>query len=282
MTRPLSSVPADRRASGGAVRTVRVLCLVFAVLLAAFGVWAVLHASAIRKEQASEQQNFTDMAEQRTQLLARTPQVQATPAEAAQQPEPAEPAVMSCYEQMVEENPDFYGWICIPGTLIDYPVMHSPDDPERYLYRDYTRQESYCGTPFLDAQCPTDGSYALIYGHHMKNLTMFGVLPQYADASFRNEHMTIEFDTRYEQRDYEVIAAFYTYVDLEGKEDFHYYEYRDLSDEVTFNNFMAGVRGLSLFDTGRPVTYGDELLVLSTCNYHTENGRFVVVAVRVG
>ena len=67
---------------------------------------------------------------------------------------------------------------------------------------------------------------------------------------------------------------------LEVHNVFHYYDYFDLSDNGEFDKYMDEVKKASIYDTGFAATYGDEILVLSTCNYHTTDGRFVVVAVR--
>ena len=187
------------------------------------------------------------------------------------------------YLPLYEMNPDFFGWISIDYTDIDYPVMYSPGRPEYYLDHAFDGTYSSSGVPFLDGKCTADGNYYLIYGHHMQNKTMFGQLPMYAEQSYWEEHPVIRFDTLYEQREYQVVAAFYSRV--YGKTEtgvFRYYEYTDLSDKEIFNEYMEQVYAAAIYDTGIEVAYGDELLALSTCNYHTDNGRFVVVARRVG
>lgn len=103
---------------------------------------------------------------------------------------------------MYEKNADFFGWITIEGTLIDYPVMYFLDRPEHYIKRAFDGTDSVSGSLFIDDACPADGNYYLIYGHHMKNKTMFGQIPYYADQSYCEEHPVIRFDTLYEQREY--------------------------------------------------------------------------------
>ena len=96
------------------------------------------------------------------------------------------------------------------------------------------------------------------------------------------EHKTVFFDTRYELRDYEVVAAFYAKAYPKGEEEgFVYYQYKDLSSKEAFNEYVSNVKALSVYDTGITPVYGDELITMSTCNYHTEDGRFVVVARRI-
>lgn len=188
------------------------------------------------------------------------------------------------YDELYNKNPDFFGWLKIEGTVIDYPVMYTPRDSEYYLHRDFYGNYSDSGMLFIDGECPADGNYYLIYGHHMNNGSMFGELPKYQDKKFYEEHKTIFFDTRYELRDYEVVAAFLAKAyPLEEEQEgmFYYYKYKDLSSESAFNEFVANVKANALYETGITPTYGDELITLSTCNYHTEDGRFVVVARRI-
>ena len=187
------------------------------------------------------------------------------------------------YDPLYNANKDFFGWLKIEGTQIDYPVMYKPEDGEYYLHRDFYGNYSESGMLFIDGGCRADGKYYLIYGHHMRNGSMFGELPKYRDRSFYEEHKTIFFDTRYELRDYEVVAAFYSQIydkaDEEGR--FCYYNYTDLSTPQTFSEYVAAIKAISVYDTGVTPKYGDELIALSTCNYHTEDGRFVVVARRI-
>ena len=190
--------------------------------------------------------------------------------------------ILPQYKLLYEQNKDFYGWISIENTPINYPVMYTPQESEYYLRRDFYKNDSQSGTPFLDGECQSDGSYLLIYGHNMKNNTMFGSLTDYADMSFCKEHSVICFDTCYEQRVYEVFATFYSQLDKsDEKEVFRYYDYKDLSDSDVFEEYIAQVKAYAIYDTGVNIEFGDQILVLSTCSYHRADGRFVVVAKRV-
>lgn len=186
------------------------------------------------------------------------------------------------YLPLYEMNNEFFGWLSVEGTVMDFPVMYSPNRPGYYLDHAFDGSDSRSGVPFIDGKCPADGSYYLVYGHHMRNKTMFGQLPNYSDQRFYKEHPIICFDTLYEQRKYQVVAAFFSRIyDKDEMEVFRYYEYTDLPNEEVFNEYMQQVYAAAIYDTGIKCAFGDELLALSTCNYHTENGRFVVVARRI-
>lgn len=191
-----------------------------------------------------------------------------------------ETGALRCYDALYEKNKDFFGWLKIDDSKIDYPVMYSPEEPERYLHSDFYGNYSESGMLFIDGECPYESNYYLIYGHHMRNGSMFGELPEYRSFDYYEKHKTVYFDTRFERRDYEVFAAFYAEVydirDEDGK--FCYYNYKNLSSKATFDEYIANVKALSVYDTGITPQFGDDIITLSTCNYHTEDGRFVVVA----
>lgn len=184
------------------------------------------------------------------------------------------------YEALWEQNHDFAGWLFIDDTKIDYPVMHTPDDPEYYLHRAYDRSDADSGSLFIDAAYSTDGDSLLIHGHNMKDNSMFGSLTDYKSNEFALAHSVIHFDTLTEERDYELLAAFYWTPSRDSEAiPFRYYEYPDLSSPEIFDEYISQVKALALYDTGVSASYGDKILTLSTCSYHAGNGRFVVVAV---
>ena len=185
------------------------------------------------------------------------------------------------YQPIYEMNPDYFGWLTIEGTAFDYPVVFTPEQPERYLHLAFDGTYSNSGVPFLDGNWSGNENYFLIYGHNMKNGTMFGQLLPYMDPAYQREHPIIQFDTLYVRHSYEVMAVFLTkvyYTDEEYQNAFRYYEYLDLADEQTFAEYIREVKKAAMYDTGVDAKFGDSILVLSTCNYHTEDGRFVVVA----
>lgn len=96
---------------------------------------------------------------------------------------------------VLEQNADCIGWIFIDGTNINYPVMHTPDNPQKYLRLSFEKKYSQSGVPFLDGRCSLQDGNLIIYGHNMKNGTMFSDLKKYLDTDFREAHKTIEFQT---------------------------------------------------------------------------------------
>lgn len=179
-----------------------------------------------------------------------------------------------------EENPDFSGWLSIKNTNINYPVMLTESDRYFYLNRSFSKSESYSGTPFISSGSPGDNSI-IISAHNTGNSTMFSDLPEYRRKEFWKFHKEIKFDTLNGPGSYEILGAFKEKVyDSSEKDAFRYYSYGGMLSENDFSEFVKKVKELSLYETGVTAEYGDELLTLSTCYYHTENGRFVVVAVK--
>lgn len=194
-------------------------------------------------------------------------------------PGDSRPPVMEKYEVLYEENHDLTGWLSIEGMNIDYPVMQREDD-EYYLHHDFYGNDSKYGCLYVreTADVNTPGTNFIIYGHNMKDGSMFGDLDLYRKESFWREHSMICFDTLYEERIYEVIAVFPSRVYHSDEDAFKYYQFYNAETQEEFDYFYENIKNLSLYDTGVTAGFGDTFLTLSTCAYHTEDGRFVVVA----
>ncbi len=179
---------------------------------------------------------------------------------------------------LYEQNEDLAGWLTIPGMTIDYPVMYTPFYIEKYLRMAFDGEWALSGSLFIGEGWDEDNNIAIIYGHHMQDGSMFCNLVDYESEQFAKEHPDIEFDTLRETGDYKVLCAVLSKVTTDPSV-FPYYAYTDLRDPEKFDEFFERVRAEALYDTGIEVEYGDRVLVLSTCNYHTDKGRFYVVAV---
>lgn len=184
------------------------------------------------------------------------------------------------YSELYRQNPDMIGWISIDGTTINYPVMQSIDRPKYYLKRNFKKEYSDYGVPFVDENCDIETSdNIIIYGHHMKGGKMFGTLESYKDKGFYEQHKIIQFNTLTEQADYEIIAVFKTVAYSSG--GFHYNNFINASDENEFNEYVARCKALSFYDTVLSAESGNKLITLSTCEYSNQNGRLVVVARKI-
>ena len=180
-------------------------------------------------------------------------------------------------QELFMQNPDLIGWLTIDGTSIDYPVMWTPEDPEYYSHRGFDKEDSNNGLLFMDELSSVDefGGNVIIYGHNMKNGSMFADLLNYESESYWDSHKTIQFDTLTESRVYE-IAAVVKSNDVEEL-PFEFTTARDDGAEDVIENMESA----SLYDTGVDMAYGDDFLTLATCDYSVDDGRLVVMAKRI-
>lgn len=195
--------------------------------------------------------------------------------------EETEPGILPEYAELYEMNNDLAGWIKIEGTEVDYPVMHTPGNTDYYLKRNFFGEHSDRGCIYAREECdlnkPSDN--VTIYGHNMLDGSMFAALHSYIDKETWDENPFIQFDTLYENHEYEIFAVFKTTASL--GEGFKYHQFEDAESEEEFNNFIATCKELAFYDTGLTPQYGDKIICLSTCEYTLINGRLVVAAVRI-
>lgn len=194
--------------------------------------------------------------------------------------EPPVKTMLPKYADLYLRNTEFFGWLQIEGTNINYPVMRSFEDNDEYLRTNFDGEYSYSGIPFADIHCSGDSDNIIIYAHNMKDGSMFRQLMKYEKESFWKKHPTILFSDLYGEYAYEVMAVFYDRIYKKTEDVFKFYQFIDAENETDFNNAVSQFREKSLYDTGVEAAYGDRLITLVTCSYHVDNGRFVVVARR--
>lgn len=285
-------------------RIIGTVCVALAVVL--FGIFGVMEAKEILHTRrlsklAQQSASASELAEQQAKLQ----QEMAAAAEAAGTdnntvddsnvsvtPEPtavvdttvADPSnmsVMAEYADLYAQNPDLIGWIYIMDTDVNYPVLQTKDDPEYYLRRDFYKASSKAGSIFMDGRCdiinPTTNT--ILYGHNMKNGTMFGTLKNFLDESFYLSHRTIIFNTIYEKRTYEIEAVGLSEVARQDDYDsYRYYNFISAEDDSDFEEFRDYVTEHSIYNKDVDIDITDKILTLSTCNSYTEDGRLFIVA----
>lgn len=187
------------------------------------------------------------------------------------------------YAELYRQNSDIVGWLTIPDTKINYPVMQSKDNPNFYLKHGFDKAYTDYGCPYVSEECdvnkPSDN--LIIYGHNMKNGSMFSALNQFKSKDFWEKHRAVYFNTLYEKQTYEIIAVFKTAVYTDTADEFRYYRFVDTETSDLFDEYIGAVKSRSFYDTGVSAEYGDKLITLSTCEYSNKNGRLVLVAKKV-
>lgn len=188
--------------------------------------------------------------------------------------------LMEEVKELQKENEDVKAWIKINDTNINYPVVQASDN-NYYLYRNYKKENSNYGSIFIDSNSNIENpnSNIIMYGHNMKDGSMFKDLLKYADEEYYNNHKYIEFVTNTSSSTYEIIAVFKSRIFYKNEKNvFRYYQCTNLNNEQDYNYYVNNCKELSLYDTGVNAEYGEQIITLITCEYSSENGRMVVVA----
>lgn len=226
--------------------------------------------------EVSNMVTFTDTEESVTETETEQPDTEET--------EAAPPPILEEYTAMHDQNPEMVGWLKIEGTQIDYPVMQSSVDAyDYYLTHAFDKTDDNNGTLFVDAKnhIIKRDTNLIIYGHNMKSGRMFGSLKNYLDETFRDQHLTIQFDTIYEKATYQIIAVCLSKVEYQDEDGFRYYNFLEAESEDSFHEYLANIQQLEVLNRDIDAKYGDELLTLSTCSSYIEDGRMFIVAKKI-
>lgn len=180
------------------------------------------------------------------------------------------------YLMLKEKNNDFVGWLTIDGTNIDYPVMQSADDPEFYLKHNFNKEEDRHGIPFAaPSSSVPNGDNIIIFGHNMKDGTMFSELQKFISPEFCAENHSIMFSTYTTSDIYDVIMVFK--ISESDTEKFPYYTYTSF-DVMTANKYLSSAEQYAIWSNHKTIHNDTKLLTLSTCEYTLKNGRLVIIA----
>lgn len=190
------------------------------------------------------------------------------------------------FAELYAENSDFIGWLNIPGTNIDYPVVQTTDN-EFYLHRDFDKNYLDSGTLFADyeGKITADGmpQNTVIYGHNMLYKFKFSQLMNYKrNIDFLKLSPVIHFDTLFADNSYKIISVFVANIKEEHGDVFEYTKKIFFKNREEFFDFVLECEDRSLYETGVDIEYGDEFLTLSTCDQDTSMDlRLVIVARKV-
>ena len=176
---------------------------------------------------------------------------------------------------LFERNEDCIGWLYIEGTAVDYPVMHTPNEPQRYLRKNFDKEYSTAGVPFLKGICTLECDNLILYGHNMKNGTMFSDVTQYRNKDYYTAHPVIEFETAQGLKRYAVFAV------AQIKNNDGWYAFHLAADESEYDCKIAEIKSRSLYVTEIAPMYGQQLITLSTCYGATKSDRIIVIGVEI-
>lgn len=174
------------------------------------------------------------------------------------------------FEALFQENQDIVGWLYCEGTPINYPVVRSSDN-NYYLKRDLSGQYLVSGTLFTDYRNGTvgkDRNY-IIFGHNMKNGSMFGTLHKYKEQSYREEHPTLYYFTPQATYRIETYAGFVVSTSS--------IIYMVNPPEKEFRTFLEKAKEKSTFDSNTEIKDDDFVITFSTCSYEFDGARYILI-----
>ncbi len=174
---------------------------------------------------------------------------------------------------IIERNSDCIGWLYIEDSEVDYPVMHTPNDPEKYIDLSFDWKYSAYGVPFLDYRCTPDCDNIVIYGHNMKDGSMFATVRRFMDEEYFYEHPYIEFETVEGCKTYSVFAI----VSVKASDD--WYSYHHFDEATRFTENVNRLISKSLYKTDVMPQYGKQIITLSTCYGVERDDRIILLAV---
>ena len=189
--------------------------------------------------------------------------------------------ILKQYKTLFQQNNDLAGWLQIDGTQVNYPVMQTGGkDSEYYLHHDFDKNKSDRGSLFLDSRNDfvNRDTNLIIFGHNMRDGTMFGGLKNYMQKDYWEKHQNLTFDTIYEKAHYKIVAVCLSKVNYGDDYTFRYYNFFNAGSKEDMDAYVANIQQLTVFDQKIDISYGDELLTLSTCNNYTQDGRLFLVA----
>ncbi len=185
------------------------------------------------------------------------------------------------FASLREINPDFKAWIVVPGADISLAVVQG-DNNDKYLNTGFRGKWSAGGTAFIDYQNnePFFDTNTTIYGHNMRDGSMFGNVKNYKDKETFKDNPYIYIYTENETYIYKIYSVFLTNAKKTSDDGYVFgYTFKNLSTEECFNSYMEELRVRSYYETGVDYQAGDKLLTLSTCDRTViRDGRLVVVA----
>ena len=200
-------------------------------------------------------------------------------------------------DTLLPVNPDTVGYIEIPGTMVSYPVVQKKSSDinintnDYYLYRDFYQSHNKSGCIYMDYRCHFDevvdhrlntpnSENLVIYGHNMKNESMFGSLKQYMrNYGWYSDHPIIKLSSLYKEYNYKIFAVFLVdSSDTTSEYAFDCWNVFDFEDETDFYTFVNAAKRRTIITNDVDVQYGDQLLTLYTCNGTIAEGKLIIMA----
>lgn len=189
--------------------------------------------------------------------------------------EEAPKEIMGKYNSIYNMNTDIVGWINVPSVSISYPVFKAKDN-EFYLKKNPYKEASNSGSIFMDFRNEglAKDVNTILYGHNMKDGSMFGELMRYKKREFLEKNPVIQFSTLYEDLTWQIFSVYVTDI------NFNYIK-TEFNDTSELKSFLSDIKTKSMFPIDCEVLVEDNIITLSTCSDEFYNSRFVIHAKKV-
>ncbi len=267
-----ASAQGEPKKKGRASRTINRIIMIIAIIV------FIITASALIKNFVEIRENQSNMANLAEQVAQKETEVDNTAV--------GEDGILEKYRSAYNQNNDLVGWIKVPNTTINHPVVKAKNNSQ-YLRRDFYGAYDKRGTVFMDYRDHADNlcKNTILYGHNFLDSTMFSDLEKYKSIDFYKTAPVIDFNTIYKNYKWKVFAVFMTNADEADDNGYVFnYIYPFMTDD-NFDDYIDELAQRSLYFTGVDVRKTDKILTLSTCvrdmdikgNGQT-NARLVVVA----
>lgn len=171
-------------------------------------------------------------------------------------------------------NNNLVGWLSIEKTNIDYPIVQTNNN-DYYLSHDFWNNYSPAGVPFIDFQTNLSSNNMIIYGHNMKNGTMFSNLTQYKNEDFYKEHPIIKFETLKSCNYYKIVSIL-----LIDVNDLNSLSFTDFISSHSKEYLLNLIITKSLINTGETVNENNKFITLCTC-YGKKSNRLLIIAKQI-
>lgn len=175
------------------------------------------------------------------------------------------------FESLLAQNNEVVGWLFSEDTVINYPIAQA-DDNDKYLHHMLDGTYNSSGTLFVDCECAPEfaGANTIVYGHNMKNGSMFYSLHNYIDQAYYDAHPVMYLNTPTQNYRIDIFSAFICNYDSDTYT-------LSFPSEEDYVNFINKMKSQSDFQSDVEVTGNDRVITLSTCTYEYDNARYVVM-----
>ncbi|MTM73414.1 class B sortase [Turicibacter sanguinis] len=246
-------------------KNIRVVVKLILIWMLCFSSSAILIKLTAYKKADNVYENIREM----TKATTGTPPIEETEAN-EENKEVDQSIVDDKYDKLSSINSDYRFWLQVDNTNIDYPVVQSQDN-QYYLKHDFNKNYLASGSIFMDYRNNfEEDNSVILYGHYMRNRTMFGELHQFKKEDFFNQNnlITIEYkDNKY------IYEVFSTYVADFTHEDYLKINFKNEKDKKEYLNY---IKNRSLYKKDIDLNANDHIITLFTCSYEFENARTIV------